>query len=760
MLNSKTFTFLNLAGFAVGFAVCLVIAIFIYREYSVDKNFPNYQNIYRIVDANKNAVGIDRDIIPQLQNSFPEIKMITPIYYSNEWEETIQNADNGDFIKVKDILVSDNSFFKMAGLKTIASLSATPFQDHNTMVLSKSTALKLFGNTNVLNKSVKMLGNTYVVSAVVDDLPDNSSLAADLYIHQATTTNNFWSVNNKEKGWYFIRDLYLTLAENTNIQDFTARLNTNFPANKTNVEKVKLQPLASIYFDKPLKSSNNKSANKPVLWIVSSIALLILLMSVFNYTNYNISQQMQTFKTTGIKITYGASFKQIHHYYITDVAVFVSIAFLLALLLAYSLLPNASYLLGVKLFFSSILHPKLLLTVVSLLLFVIVISAFSPVLFISRLNMQTLFGKSKLTTNKSPIKRVMTTVQLTASIILLASIFMMTKQLQMVRTADVGFNKEHLLRVNIDYKFKQHQALKTAFQQLPFVKSVSLSCHAPGMGWEYYNVKNKSGDNVKMYVIYADKDFLQTFGIDLLQGREFRESDLDKSVYFTKKAFATMGYDNLEDCKFMKDQVVGIVNDINTFSLHTETLPIFIKYRTRFINDISIKLSKGDLHEQMKILKQTWQSIATNEPFAFQFYDQVFDAMYKKEVKQVKILSLFGVIAFIITCMGLLSQILQTTQNRTKEIGIRKINGASIKEVMLLLNKEFIWTVVTAFIIATPIAYYSMTKWLENFAYKTALSWWIFALAGLSALAIALLTVSWQSWRAANKNPVEALRYE
>ncbi len=162
----------------------------------------------------------------------------------------------------------------------------------------------------------------------------------------------------------------------------------------------------------------------------------------------------------------------------------------------------------------------------------------------------------------------------------------------------------------------------------------------------------------------------------------------------------------------------------------------------------------------MKVIENLWKKIFGNEPFSFSFYDQYFDSLYKKEERQSKALTLFVIIAFIITCMGLLSQVLQNTQNRIKEIGIRKINGATIKEVMLLLNKEFVWTVVIAFIIATPIAYYVMTKWLESFAYKTVLSWWIFALAGVAALLIALLTVSWQSYRAASRNPVEALRYE
>ncbi len=544
MLKNKTFTLLNLTGFAVGFAVCIIIAIFIYREFSVDKHFPNYQNIYRIVDVDKNKVGIDRDIIPQLKNSFPEIKMITPIVYNKGWEMIIQSIENKNFIKVNDAITTDNNFFKMTGLKTVTSLSVEPFQDHNSMVLSKSTALKLFGTTDVLNKTIKYFGSEYIVSSVVEDLPNNSSFFADFYLHQKTTNINIWSSNSEEKGWCFFRDIYLTLADNTNIEDFTKKLNANFPANKGDVKNVMLQPLKSVYFDNSIKLSNNKSVNKSILWIVSSIAFLILLMSIFNYINYNISQQLQTFKTTGVRITYGASFRQIRQYYITDVSLFVTIAFGLALCLACVLLPIASYLLDTQLVFSSILQTELLTVLALLLLFVIIFSALAPVLFISRLNMQILFGKTRITSNKSPIKRLMTTFQLVASIVLLACIFVMGKQLNMVRTADLGFNKEHLLRLDVDYRFNEYDVLKSALQKLPFVQNVSLSSHAPGNSWEYSIVKNKEGEEVKLYSIYADEDFLQTFGINLLQGRELRDSDLDKCGYFNEKAVALMGYDN------------------------------------------------------------------------------------------------------------------------------------------------------------------------------------------------------------------------
>jgi putative ABC transport system permease protein len=299
--------------------------------------------------------------------------------------------------------------------------------------------------------------------------------------------------------------------------------------------------------------------------------------------------------------------------------------------------------------------------------------------------------------------------------------------------------------------------------ELPFVENVSWSYGAPAF-INYFIRDTKLGiEKNEIYGIGVDKEFLKTFDISLLDGRDFMTSDLEKGCY-VNEAFLKMKnwtkpeeYFNQEVNRF---RIVGVVNDFSCNSLHETIIPTILYYSNTNMYALNLRLLEGDVRQQLSQIESVWNQLLPGNFFNYKFYDDVFDNMYKREEKLGKAISLFSLIAFFITAMGLLGMIMNITILRTKEIGVRKVNGAKVHEILQLINTSFIKWVSIAFVIATPIAYFVMSKWLENFAYKTDLSWWIFALAGLMATGIALLTVSWQSWKAATRNPVEALRYE
>ncbi len=274
------------------------------------------------------------------------------------------------------------------------------------------------------------------------------------------------------------------------------------------------------------------------------------------------------------------------------------------------------------------------------------------------------------------------------------------------------------------------------------------------------------GDEFSVQCIFVSEDFLQTFGINLTDGRGFMSGDKDRACLMNEAAMKRFGWDNVVGKKYKNGRdggydVVGVVNNFNVHSLHSEMTPVALIYEPdREFNTLSLRLMPGDISNQIAGLRKVWKNLLPDEPMEFAFYDTQFQAMYEKEDKLAKSITFFSIIALVLTCMGILGQIFMISLNRTKEIGIRKVNGANISEILAMLNKDFVKWVAVAFVIATPVAWFAMHKWLESFAYKTTLSWWIFALAGVLALGIALLTVSWQSWRAATRNPVEALRYE
>jgi putative ABC transport system permease protein len=319
-----------------------------------------------------------------------------------------------------------------------------------------------------------------------------------------------------------------------------------------------------------------------------------------------------------------------------------------------------------------------------------------------------------------------------------------------------------LLRINLPGDFQNGDLVKQELSKFSFIKSSTLSLGVPGM----INSRSGSGENDNQFwlnCMEVDEDFIGTFGLELLDGRNFRQGDIEKTCIINQAAFNKFGWENIEGKEFKNYgglTVIGVVNDFNVSSLHNAIEPAALILKNRFMNTLTLRMEPGNISQQLAQLKNAWEPIMPDYMFDYVFYDEFFNSLYQKEERLGQTITIFSILAFIITLMGITGLIYQVCLSRTKEIGVRKVNGAKISEVMVMLNKDFVKWVVIAFVIATPVAWYTMNKWLQNFAYKTSLSWWVFALAGALALGIALLTVSWQSWRAATRNPVEALRYE
>ncbi len=764
--NNKLYSFLNIGGFAVGFDVCMVLALFTYKEYNVDKGFQSHSTIYRLINNKTNSSRIDFEFAQSLKEQYSDIKLAVPLNYVSFSEENvfIKTLNREDYIKTKAMVSTTNDFFKAFSIPIIAGNSDAPFADLNSVVITKSTANRLFGKTDAVGEIINFSDIFELpVSAVSEDLPANSSFDADVFYNGENEKFRFSrSTYNGVK--YNPVDIYVQLNDQADAVQFAALVNKNIPVNKSRLDSIRLQPLTDIYLTTGIEGNRNKAGSLGMIHIFLSIAVLILLLSVINYVNFSLSKQLSTLKQIGIKITNGAGAKQLRGYYIVEVAISVFIAFVFAIGFTLISLPFASHLLGTLLEFNCLTSPVLMSIFLLILLTVVLISSFAPVYIVSKFDVQRLFGKKESATGKQLGKKGLTVFQLSAAIALLIGLFVIQKQIHYVKSTDLGFDKEQLVRIDFRKDMESVDALKQRIDQLPFVQNSSLSLGSPGSVYMIMDSDLSGENNFEVASLNVDDKFVKTFDIHLLQGREFEKSDFGNACYINETAYKQFGWENLENRKFNNGReggfkVVGVVNDFNVASLHTGMEPVCLMFNKKYTS-ISVKLMSGNLAEQMNQLKGIWGEFVPENPMMYTFYDAYFDAFYKKEEQQGKAIATFSIITFIITCLGLMGQIFQTTNSRIKEIGIRKVNGARISEVMIMLNKDFVKWVAIAFVIATPIAYYAMSKWLENFAYKTELSWWIFALAGLLALGVALLTVSWQSWRAATRNPVEALRYE
>jgi putative ABC transport system permease protein len=451
-----------------------------------------------------------------------------------------------------------------------------------------------------------------------------------------------------------------------------------------------------------------------------------------------------------------------------EVSVSIFLSVILSLFLVSFLLPIANPLLDRQLDIERISNPVLLMIFTCTIIVVIAINSFAPFYIHSNFNIHSFLSGSKSGRGKQPFRNMLTVFQFIISIVLLASVIILYKQISFAKNAELGFNKELLIRLNLPYSFHNQEALKQNLNQLTFCKDISLSNGVPG----YINVGMGSNTGEKSFMLqcfFVDIDFLKTMGIKIKEGRPFLSGDMGKTCIMNEVAVEQFGWENIENRKFNNGQeggyqVIGVVKNFHVESLRSKIQPVCLifgdKDMAKQFYNVSIRLTTGDIDKKLQEIEKQWKSFIPDEPMDFSFYDDNFNAMYKQDERLGQSIGMFALIAFILTCMGIFGQIFQVCVNRTKEIGIRKINGASVSEVMVMLSKNFVKLIALSFVIATPIAWFVMHKWLQGFAYKTALSWWIFALAGLMALAIALITVSWQSWRAATRNPVEALRYE
>lgn len=765
LLKNKLYSSLIIGGFAIGFTASILIALFYNAEHNVNKHFARYENIFRLYDAKKSESGLDYKINAALAENYSDIEETCPLGYSY-FPMTLKDPETKNYTRCEYIVSTNDSFFDVFSIPVLSSLDEEPFSQLNSAVITESLAKKLFGDKNPLGRTVEQEWFSATVTAVMKDLPGNSSFKADILLNSENKDFQMAQACNDGVCIYPVEH-FLMLRNGVKPEQFAETLNASIGQYNTTTDSLALQNLSDIYLSTANFgwSDSHTKGNSKMLLVFLAIAILIILLSSINYLNYTVSMQYAKMKEIGINKTNGAGRIHLLVDSLIEVTLGIFISLIISLILVSFLLPAIGVLFGREISLADVNFHSLLPVFAATIAGIILLNSLAPIYILSRFNITDFLAGSRKRRGKQLGKQAMLTFQLTVSIALIAVVMLIFKQLQYVKHYDVGFNQEHLVRIELPFLFENRKALKSEVTKLPFVSASTLSNGYPG----HINMSMGSGvedDQFMVNCIYVSDDFLETFGLKLLDGREFLSGDKDQACLMNEAAVKRYGWENLEGRKYKNGReggydVIGEVNNFNVESLHSALTPVALLYNPdQEFNTLSIRLMPGNVGQQMNELRNIWKSMLPDDPMEFTFYDDQFQAMYVKEDKLAKSITFFSIIAIVLTSMGILAQIFLISLNRTKEIGVRKVNGAKVSEILVMLNKDFVIWVIAAFVIATPIAYYAMSKWLENFAYKTSLSWWIFALAGLMALGIALLTVSWQSWRAATRNPVEALRYE
>lgn len=766
LARNKIYSFLIFGGFAIGFAACIMIGLFYQTEKTVNAGFANHKKIHRIYNVKVNRCNLNWNLFPVLTTDYAAVEDACPMDFEDREELTIKDEQTENTVFIRSLLATTNNFFSIFSVNLAESVSGKAFNGPESISISGTLAKSLFGSQDPLGRQVNVANYFYgTVTSVFNELPANSSFRADVILNSENEKFRFSSTTSNGKR-YNPTNHFVMLKEGTNPSEFISELNKSASLSSLDIDSMALQDLDDIYLSELTMKSRHAKGNPTLLKIFLAVAALILFLSSINYLNYSVSMQYAKFRESGIKKAFGADIKNLMIYAVVEVTLGIIISLLIALILSDLALSYSGRLFGKELNTSS--HDWLAVApfFLAVLIALIFINSIAPIYFLSKFSItEFLSGFNEKGNKKQFWKKILITFQLTASTALIAMVIVIFKQLDFVKHSDHGFNKELLMRINIPFKYQQVNAFQQELEKISFVKGTTLSYGCPGM----INHKMGSGTGDKNFdinCIYIGRNYLKTMGIELIDGRDFMDGDLNKSCLLNEEAMIQFGWDNFEDkiCNIGQEggyKVVGIIKDFKFESFHNSVEPLALLFNGAMDgNVLSVRFLPGNTGQMIEQVNEAWSSFSPHEPFSFIFYDDFFQSMYSRESKLASSLTFFSLIAIVLTCMGMLGQIFMICLTRVKEIGIRRINGARVSEVLLMLNRDFIIMVAVAFVAATPLSAIIMHKWLENFKYKTSLDWWIFALAGMLALFITMITVSWQSWRAATRNPVKALRHE
>jgi len=779
LYKSKGFSLIHVLGLTIGITVCMMIFIFIMNEFSVDNFHDKGDKIYRVMrsfDAQKQAVPyLSGPYASALLNDFPgDIKKAVRVRTSGG---LVSFGDKA--FTEKKLYVTDADFFSLFSFPLLRGNAATVLKDPNSIVLSETTAKKYFGSIdNAMGKVVTMDKTLQLkVSGISKDVPSNSHMDFDLVMPLANYTNNpgfnVW-INN---GLF----TYVLLDQNASKSGLEQRFGGFMQKYMgKDMERMgvrftlSLTPLKDIYFEPSSSFDNVKHGDKTVVYIFISIAVLILLIACINFTNLSTIRAVERSKEVGLRKVLGALKNHLVMQFIGESILLTLISCILSVGLLLLLMPYYGQLLGhsITVAWNS---ASIYLFLTGIILVIGFLAGSYPAFFLSAFSpIQALKGKLRLGKSGAFFRQTLVVVQFSISVLLIIGTIVIMSQMSYVKSKELGYDKEQVVVVNIDNDdiYNQRQVFKKELEHNGSIASVSLMSGEPGGFFDIHGFEVEGQqDQFRSRTEFADFEYVKALGLKVIAGRDFSPSfatDSTDAVLINQTAAKKLGFTPEQAIgKWIKNtvrddakrRIIGVVKDFNFLSLK-ENMDALVISPSDDRRVAVIKLKSGDVKTGLAAIKSVYSSVAPVYPFEYSFLDQKFDIIYKNDIRQQTMLTIFSGLAIFIACLGLFGLASFTAVKRTKEIGVRKVLGSSVPNILLLLSKDMLKPVVIATAIAIPLGYYGMHTWLQNFAYRTPLHWWVFLLAAFITFAIALLTVTFQSLKAALVNPVKSLRSE
>ena len=801
--QSKGYSALTIFGLALGLAVSLLSILYVADELSYDRYNEKADRIYRInSDISFSLRGIKAATSPTpmgqtLKRDFPEVEEATRLgkYGSHLIKNHLVKSDHA-IIREQGVLYADSTVFDVFTLPILAGNPKKALAEPQSVVITASTAKKYFGTTDALNRVLTFDDNDVRrVTAVIEDIPAQSHFQADflLPLHELNDAKvNKWGNH--------MFTTYVLLKPGTDPKSVEAKFerilqtyvdpalrryfNTSLAESRKagNDFKYSLMPLTKIhlYSDRDGELSPNNSIEYVYLFLI--IALFILLIAIFNFINLTTARSAKRAREVGVRKVAGSTRAELVFQFLSESLLTTFFALLVGVGLAYFLLPIFNALAAKKLAFNQVIDVSSILYLLAGTGFVGVLAGLYPALYLSSFKPITaLAGKLWVTPGRQSLRSYLVVFQFSLSVILIIGTLLINQQMHYIQTKKLGFNKEQVVVVNTGQSTEQEvTTFKHEVLRSPAIKTGSISGFLPVTSnrWSDMWYPEKETDqkmSVGMQEWQVDPDYIATLGMQLLKGRNFTAGRIadNQAVIINESAAKRFGYQNPIGKSIHKTggeqlTIIGVVKDFHYESLRNTIEPVGLVLDATplgghiepFLSDVSFRLNTADVALALATIEKNWKQIAPNRPFEYSFLSESFDAMYRSEQRIEQLFMAFAAVAILIACLGLFGLSAFAAEQRQKEIGVRKVLGASIAGIVALLSKEFLKPVLIAIVIASPIAWWATTKWLQDFAYKVDIGWWVFALAGLLAIGIALLTVSFQSVKAALMNPVKSLRSE
>lgn len=806
--RNKVFTTINVLGLAIGISAALVIYLIVHFDFSFDKFHKDGDRIYRVVsDMNFSGEpyhnsGVPYPLPAATRNEVTGIEDVTAFYLYYQPKVSLEKAANTKPLVLKDqpaTVFADDHYFSFISYQWLAGSPKTALSEPFKVVLAETVAKIYFPGLNnqqiigkqvVYNDSVKT-----TVSGIVKDLDETTDFTFKQFISLATVTASGLKDNMGADQWSSTNSAsqcFLKLAKGAQahqIEKGLEVLKNKYRKNDQNTGTVQyhLQPLSDLHFNADYDTFTQRQAHKPTLYGLLVVALFLLLLGCINFINLTTAQASQRAKEIGVRKTLGSSKKQLISQFLSETFLLTLTAAVLSALLTPFILKVFSDFIPPELHFNFFQQPNLILFLILLIIAVSVLSGFYPALVLSRFQPVTVLKNQAFThsgkTRKAWLRKTLTISQFVIAQVFIMATLIVSKQIHYSLNKDLGFKKDAILYFNAPFNFSNFQTpdkkrfvLLDELKTIPGIKRISMGGPPPASDnfmsgiITYKDGKKETSTNV--YFKYADPDYIPLYKMKLLAGRNLLASDTTKEFIINETYSRILGFKNPRDAigKLLfwdpkNSPIVGVVKDFNQTSLHEPVKPMALTAGINNYYTFHIALQPQNANGNawkttISKMQQAYKELYPDEEFEYRFIDESIAAFYKSEQNISQLLKWATGLCILISCLGLLGLVMYTTNLRTKEVGIRKVFGASVSQIITLISKDFIKLVIIAFLIATPLAWLAMYKWLQNFAYRTNISWWIFLISGLAIIIVSLVTLSVQTIKAAVANPVKSLRTE